>query len=295
MKTKVVIIGSGNIGMDLVYKIKKNPYLEVGLLIGLDNDSPRLAQAKKEGLPVSDKGIEALINNAEAGEIVFDATTAKAHIHHAPIIKNLGKIAIDMTPAGIGTRVVPAFNLEENIDKDNINLVSCGGQAVTPIAWAINQIVDVEYAEVVSASSSKSVGMGTRNNIDEYTQITAKALVEVAKVKRSKAIIILNPAEPPITMHNTIFTIVKDLNPQLKAEIEKSIDDVTKKIQNYVPGYRISTPPQFNFEENLITTMVEVEGAGDYLPKYAGNLDIITQAGIAVAERIAKKLQGKEV
>jgi len=293
LKTKVVIIGSGNVGYDLVVKISKNPYLEVGLLTNL-RYSPGLQRADKLGIPVSDRGIQAFIENPDAGDIVFDATTAKAHLEHAPILRKLGKIAIDLTPAGVGTRVVPAFNLEENLDKDNISLISCGGQAVIPIAWAINQVVKVKYAEIISASASKSVGIGTRDNIDEYTQITARGMVEVAKVQKAKVIIILNPAEPPIAMHNTIFTIIEELDDEIKDKIEKSVRNIEKKIRSYVPGYRISTPPQFSYEDKLVTTMVEVEGAGDSLPRYAGNLDIITQAAVAVGESFAKKLSKGE-
>lgn len=290
---KAVIIGSGNIGMDLMYKVMKSPVLEMGMLIGLRADSPRLAIAEKLGVSVSDNGIQALVDNPEIGKIVFDATTAKAHMKHAPVLKNLGKVTIDMTPSGIGTRVAPAFNLEENLDKDNINLVSCGGQAVIPLVRAVSRVVDVEYAETVNASASRGVGPGTRANVDEYTEITGKSIVEVAKAKTAKALIVINPAEPPIKMHNTVFTVVKELNQEIADKIDKSVRDVIEKIKSYVPGYEMTTPPQFDFERKLVTTMVEIEGAGDYLPKYAGNLDIITQAGIAVAERFAVELGSK--
>ncbi|MFH1227157.1 MAG: acetaldehyde dehydrogenase (acetylating) [Planctomycetota bacterium] len=291
---KVVIIGSGNIGMDLMYKVFKSPVLKMGLLTGLNSDSERLIKAKQLGVPTSDKGIEALIEDPQAGDIVFDATTAKAHLKHAPILKKLGKVVIDMTPAGIGTWVVPAFNLEENLNSDNINLISCGGQAVIPLVTAVSRIVDVEYAEAVNASASRGVGPGTRANVDEYTEITGKGMVKLGKAKTAKAIIVINPAEPPIKMHNTVFCVVKELNEENAPKIEKSIRDVIQKIKSYVPGYEMTTSPQFNFERKLVTVMVEIEGAGDYLPKYAGNLDIITQAGIAVAERFAKEAAAKE-
>jgi acetaldehyde dehydrogenase len=290
---KVVIIGSGNIGMDLMYKVLKSPFLEMGLLIGLNSDSERLIKAKQLGVPTSDQGIRALTDNPQAGDIVFDATTAKAHLEHAPIIKELGKVVIDMTPAGIGTWVVPAFNLEENLDKDNINLVSCGGQAVIPLVTAVSRVVDVEYAEAVNASASRGVGPGTRANVDEYTAITGKSMVQLGRAKTAKALIVINPAEPPIKMHNTVFCVVKKLNNENIPRIGKSIDDVIEKIKSYVPGYEMTTPPQFDPERKLVTVMVEIEGAGDYLPKYAGNLDIITQAGIAVAERFAREAAAK--
>jgi acetaldehyde dehydrogenase len=288
LKTKVVIIGSGNIGMDLMYKVLKNPYLEMGLLIGLNSDSPRLMEANKKGVKTSDKGIQALIDDPDAGEIVFDATTAKAHIKHASVLAELGKKAIDMTPSGVGASVVPALNMEENIEKNNINLISCGGQAVIPIIGAIGQITEVEYAEAVNASGSKSVGPGTRANVDEYTHHTKEAIEKVGGAKKAKSLIVINPAEPPIVMHNTIFTIVKGLDKDMAAKIDAGVKAMVKKIQSYVPGYNMTTPPQFDFERSLVTTMVEIEGAGDYLPKYSGNLDIITQAGIAVAERFSQ-------
>lgn len=289
---KVVIIGSGNIGMDLMYKVFKSPILKMGMLIS-HRESPHLAQARKLGVKTSAKGIQAIVDDPSIGDLVFDATTAKAHLVHAPILKKLGKVVIDLTPAGIGTPVAPAFNLEENLDKDNINLVSCGGQAVIPLVRAISRIVEVEYAEAVNASASVSVGQGTRANVDEYTQITGKSLVEVAKANRGKAIIVINPAEPPIRMHNTVFAIVKELNEDIAEKIRESIIDVVNKIESYVPGYEMTTPPQFDYARRMVTVMVEIQGAGDYLPAYAGNLDIITQAAVAVAERLAKEAAAK--
>ena len=289
-KAKVAIIGSGNIGMDLMYKVLRNPYLEMSLLTGLSNDSPRLQKAKEMGIRTSDQGIQAIIDDPDCCDIVFDATTAKVHAQHAPILKKLRKKAIDMTPAGVGTWVVPAFNMEENLDKDNINLISCGGQAVIPIIGAISRVVEVEYAESVNASGSKSVGPGTRANVDEYTNHTKEAIIKVGGAKTAKAIIVINPAEPPIRMHNTVFCVLKELNQEIAQKIDMAIHNIVTEIQAYVPGYQMTTPPQFDYERNLATVMVEIEGAGDYLPKYSGNLDIITQAGIRVAAAMAERM-----
>jgi acetaldehyde dehydrogenase len=289
-KKKVAVIGSGNIGMDLMYKIMRSPDLEMSLLIGLSNDSPRLKKAEEMGVKTSDKGIQAIIDSPSICDIVFDATTAQVHkSQHAPILKKLGKIAIDMTPAGVGAWVVPAFNMMENLDKDNINLISCGGQAVIPIVGAVSRIVGIEYAETVNASGSKSVGPGTRANVDEYTQHTREAIVKVGKAAKAKSIIVINPAEPPIKMHNTVFCIVEKLDKEIAGRIDSAVRSMIKEIQDYVPGYVMTTEPQFDYGQRKVTVMVEVEGAGDYLPKYAGNLDIITQAAVRVATTIAKK------
>ncbi|BDE86370.1 acetaldehyde dehydrogenase (acetylating) [Intestinimonas massiliensis] len=289
-KAKVAIIGSGNIGMDLMYKVLRNPNLEMSILVGQDVDSPRLQIAADLGIRTSSAGIQAIIDDPDCCDIVFDATTAAVHKMHAPILKQLGKKAIDMTPAGVGALVVPAFNLEENLDADNINLISCGGQAVIPIIGAISRLVPVEYAEAVNASGSKSVGPGTRANVDEYTHHTGDAIRSVGGAKTSKALIVINPADPPIKMHNTIYCILERLDEQLAAKIDKAVHDIVAEIQSYVPGYNMTTPPQFDYERRMVTTMVEIEGAGDYLPKYSGNLDIITQAGVRVAARMAEQM-----
>ena len=288
-KAKVAIIGSGNIGMDLMYKVMRNPYLEMSLMVGLSNDSPRLKLAKDLGIAISDQGIQAIINDPDCCDIVFDATTAKVHVQHAPILKKLGKVAIDMTPAAVGVLVVPTFNLAENIDQDNINLISCGGQAVIPLIGAVSKITDIEYAEAINTTGSKSVGMGTRENVDEYTQETQDAFIQVGHAKTAKAIMVINPAEPPVIMHNTLYLILSELNENTAGKIEQAILNVVEEIKTYVPGYRITTYPQFDYDKKKVTVMVEIEGAGDYLPKYSGNLDIITQAGIRVAEAIAQK------
>lgn len=285
-KAKVAIIGPGNIGMDLMYKVLRNPNLEMSILVGQDVDSPRLQIAADLGIRTSSAGIQAIIDDPDCCDIVFDATTAAVHKMHAPILKQLGKKAIDMTPAGVGALVVPAFNLEENLDADNINLISCSGQAVIPIIGAISRLVPVEYAEAVNAISSKSV----QANVDEYTHHTGDAIRSVGGAKTSKALIVINPADPPIKMHNTIYCVLERLDEQLAAKIDKAVHDIVAEIQSYVPGYNMTTPPQFDYERRMVTTMVEIEGAGDYLPKYSGNLDIITQAGVRVAARMAEQM-----
>ncbi len=292
-KAKVAILGSGNIGMDLMYKVLKNPNLEMSLLTGLSSDSPRLKTVAEMGVAISDRGIKAIEDDPACCDIVFDATTAKAHMEHAPVLKRLGKKVIDMTPAGVGVLVVPAFNMAENLDQDNINLISCGGQAVIPIIGAISRVATVEYAESVNASGSKSVGPGTRANVDEYTHHTSSAMVSVGGAKTAKAIIVINPAEPPIKMHNTIFCVLEKLDSEIAAKIETTVLDMVAEIQSYVPGYNMIMPPQFDEQRRLVTTMVEIEGAGDYLPKYSGNLDIITQAGVKIAAAMACKMQGE--
>ncbi|HEY3424860.1 MAG TPA: acetaldehyde dehydrogenase (acetylating) [Negativicutes bacterium] len=289
-KRKVVIIGSGNIGMDLMYKVRKSSYLEMSLLIGLDADSPRLLKAKELGIAVSDQGIQALIDSPDAGDIVFDATTAYAHKEHAPILRKLGKLAIDLTPASVGAKVLPAYNLEENLDKDNINMVSCGGQALIPIIRAVSDVVDVEYAELLITNSSKSVGPGTRVNMDEFINNTRRAAMELGRAKRVKVIGGINPADPPIKMHNSLYMLLKDLDTDMEKRVEQAINDIIQKIKAYVPGYKVITTPQFDNKKKMVMLQTEVEGAGDYLPSYAGNLDIINQAAIAVAERFAKKM-----
>jgi acetaldehyde dehydrogenase len=289
-KAKVAIIGSGNIGMDLMFKIIRSANLEMSVLTGLSNDSPRLQQAKEMGIMTSDKGIQAITDNPDCCDIVFDATTARVHTEHAPILKKLGKKTIDMTPAGVGAWVVPAFNMEENLDKDNINLISCGGQAVIPIIGAINKVSPVSYAEAVNASGSKSVGPGTRANVDEYTHHTKEAIIKVGGAKAAKSIIVINPADPPIKMHNTIFCVLEQFDDEIKAQIDKAVSSMVLEIQRYVPGYVMTVPPQYNADRRMVTVMVEIEGAGDYLPKYSGNLDIITQAGVRVASAMAERM-----
>ncbi|MDO5688906.1 MAG: acetaldehyde dehydrogenase (acetylating) [Tissierellia bacterium] len=285
-KMKVGIIGPGNIGLDLLYKLKRSPYLYPELIVNI-RESKGIEYAKKMGVNTSIEGIDAIIANQDI-KLVFDCTSASAHQVHAPILREAGKFALDLTPAAIGPYCVPAVNLTEDmLNLDNLNLVTCAGQATVPIVAAINQVADVSYAEIVSSISSKSAGAGTRANIDEFTVTTAKAIRDIGGADDSKVIIILNPAEPPIYMRNTIYTKVK--NPSID-EIQKSVAEMVKRIQSYVPGFSLLLEPILH--EDIVTTMVQVEGLGDYLPVYSGNLDIINTAAVRIAEEYAKKLNG---
>lgn len=284
-KIKVGIIGTGNIGSDLLAKILRSPVLECGIFTGHNPDSEGIKRAKKLGVKTSFESIKYVEKNPRCCDIVFDATSAEAHLYNAPILKKLKKFVIDMTPSRIGKMCIPILNLENSLKENNINMVSCGGQATTPIAKVIMKInPDTEYIEIVSSISSKSAGIGTRNNIDEYTQTTSEALMYFSGVKKAKAIVNLNPADPPILMHNTIYAKIK--NPKIDL-ITQEIKKTVKKIQQYVPGYKLVLEPVF--DNGKLTTMIEVVGRGDYLPIYAGNLDIINCAAIAVAEEYARR------
>nr|MBO2470229.1 acetaldehyde dehydrogenase (acetylating) [Bacillota bacterium] len=289
MPVKVGILGSGNIGTDLMYKILRSSSLELALVAGIDPQSDGLARARDLGIPTSTESIDAILANKEI-QIVFDATSAKAHLRHAPLLKAAGKIAIDLTPASVGDPVVPVVNLNADLPPDNISLITCGAQATVPMVYAVSRVAAVEYAEIVATVASKSAGPGTRANIDEFTQATARALERVGGAKRGKALIILNPAEPPIMMTNTIYALVREAD---EAAIVRSVDEMVAEVQRYVPGYRLKVPPLVEDspigEGKLVTLMIEVEGAGDYLPKYAGNLDIITSAAVRVAEKLAEE------
>ena len=278
------IIGPGNIGLDLMYKIQKRAkHLKLALMVGT-TESQHLPVAAAAGVPVTDQGIDELVRHSEI-KIVFDATLASAHKAHAPKLEAAGMVAIDLTPAAVGGYVCPPVNLNVNLDAMNLNLITCGGQATVPIVAAINAVCPVDYAEIVATIASDSAGMGTRESIDEFTITTAKALRDVGGARRSKAIILLNPAVPPIMMNNTIYCLVDEVDEE---KINRAVDDMIAQVQKYVPGYRLKIPPQY--DDNKVTVMVEVEGAGDYLPVYSGNLDIETSAALEVGERIAMKL-----
>lgn len=284
-KVKVGIIGTGNIGTDILMKIQRSKNLECEIFTGRNPDSKGIAIAKSMGINTSFDSIREIEKNPECCEIVFDATSAKVHEHNAPILKQLNKFVIDLTPSKIGRMCVPAINLKESLNENNVNLITCGGQATIPIAYAISKVhPETKYIEIVASIASKSAGAGTRNNIDEFTQTTKDALTEFTGIKNTKAIMTLNSAEPPIIMRNTVYAIID--NPDI-IDIRKEVMKIVKKIQKYVPGYKIIVEPIF--ENGRVTTTVEVEGLGDYLPKYAGNLDIITCAAIEIAENYSKK------
>lgn len=291
-KVKVAILGSGNIGTDLMIKLGRSDVLELTTVIGIDPDSDGLRQARERGYVTIDTGINGFLERPELADIVFDATSAKAHIRHAKLLKEAGKKVIDMTPAARGPFVVPAVNMGKNIEAENINLITCGGQATIPMVHAVNRVSPVEYAEIVATISSRSAGPGTRANIDEFTETTSRGIEEVGGAKKGKAIIILNPAEPPILMRDTVYALVED-GTMDEAKISESIKEMEKTVQGYVPGYRLRTEPIF--DGNKVTIFIEVEGAGDYLPKYSGNLDIMTAAGVKVAEEFAKNQLAKQL
>ena len=283
-KLKVAIIGSGNIGTDLLLKALRSPHLECGAFIGRNLSSPGMVKALFLGVTVSAEGIDYIVKNPDCCDLVFDATSAKSHLDHAPILKKMNKRAIDLTPAKIGLMSVPCVNLADSLAESNINMVTCGGQASIPVAYAIGQTqTEVDYIEVVSSIASRSAGPATRQNIDEYIKTTEDGLKEFSGATRTKAILNLNPAEPCVDMQVTIFAKIK--NPDI-AKLSGMLEGLVKKIREYVPGYEIILGPIV--ENDRIVVMVRVRGLGDYLPAYAGNLDIINCAAIAMAEEYAK-------
>ncbi|WP_416955404.1 acetaldehyde dehydrogenase (acetylating) [Streptomyces sp. Agncl-13] len=307
-KTKVAVIGSGNIGTDLMIKVLRlSDTLEMAAMVGIDPDSDGLARAARLKVPTTHEGVDGLIRmeGFDDIEIVFDATSAKAHVENAKRLAPYGKRLVDLTPAAIGPYVVPPVNLDEHLanDVDNLNLVTCGGQATIPIVHAVSRITPVPYAEIVASIASKSAGPGTRANIDEFTETTSAAIEKVGGARRGKAIIVLNPAEPPLIMRDTVYCLIGDADhEQVRASVEGMVDAVAE----YVPGYRLKQQVQFTpipagdpvhtlftGDVSEVTTRVsvflEVEGAAHYLPAYAGNLDIMTSAALRVAERIAQR------
>jgi len=289
-KIKAAIIGSGNIGTDLMYKLERSSVIELTAMIGIDPDSEGLKRAEEKGYKVFSNGVQGIIENPDMAEIFFDATSAKAHIHHAKVLKELGKLAIDLTPAAIGPFFSPAVSSgETSLDIDNVNMITCGGQATIPIVHAINQVADVTYGEIVATISSLSAGPGTRANIDEFTITTRRGIEEVGGADKGKALIILNPADPPILMRDTVYCEVKNMD---EPAILKSIVEMVEKVKEYVPGYRLRQDPMF--DGNRVTVLIEVEGAGDYFPEYAGNLDIMTAAATRVAEDFATQMLKKK-
>jgi acetaldehyde dehydrogenase len=303
-KSKVAIVGSGNIGTDLMIKIMRtSSTLEMGAMVGIDPESDGLSRAKSMSVATTHEGLDGLAAMPEWKDIVlvFDATSAGAHKNNAALCETANKIIIDLTPAAIGPYVVPVVNMDQHLDANNINMVTCGGQATIPMVHAVNRIAHVQYAEIVASISSKSAGPGTRANIDEFTETTSKGLEVVGGAEQGKAIIVLNPAEPPLVMRDTVYTLSDDVD---QAKIVQSVNDMVKEVQSYVPGYRLKQEVQFerfgsnnplhipgrgDFEGIKSSIFLEVEGAGHYLPKYAGNLDIMTSAALRTAERVIER------
>lgn len=284
-KTRIAIIGSGNIGTDLLVKVMRSQHLTCTLFAGRNFNSAGMKRASQLGVPISDRGIEAIVADPSICEVVFDATSAHAHIEHWAVLEKLGKTVIDMTPAKLGEFCIPAINAQACLDTGtrNINMITCGGQSSIPIANAISQNhPGIEYIEVASSIASRSAGPATRANLDEYIETTEKALQRFTGAKRAKAILILNPANPPIDMQTTIYA--KIANPDLPA-IRASVETMVELLKTYVPGYQLIVPPIM--EGGRVVTTIKVMGNGDYLPRYAGNLDIINCAAVAMAEMIA--------
>lgn len=295
---KAAILGTGNIGSDLMFKLLKNPgRLELALFAGIDPASDGLARARSLGVPVSDRGIDAVLADPEI-KIVFDATSARAHLRHAPALAAAGRIAIDLTPAARGPYVVPSANLRAHLEAPNVNLITCGGQATIPLVHAVSRVTPVAYAEIVSTVASLSAGPGTRQNIDEFTFTTARGLEALGGAQTAKAIIILNPADPPILMRNTIYVMpAGDFD---EAAVTASVERMAAEVRDYVPGYRLKGEPVFDTvntpsgPRRSLTLLLEVTGAGDYLPKYAGNLDIMTASACRVAQVFAENLSASQ-
>jgi acetaldehyde dehydrogenase (acetylating) len=291
VKTNVAILGTGNIGCDLLAKIERNPYLHCTLFAGRNLKSDGMQFAVDRGIKCSDLSIRAIEEAPDCADIVFDATTAAYHHIHAPILHKLGKYTIDLTPSKIGKMCVPILNKWECLSVPNINLITCGGQATIPMIKAIKDVCPkIEYVEIVASISSKSAGPGTRQNIDEFTQTTKNAIASLCGIEKTKAIIVLNPADPPIMMHNTIYIKVDSPNMEM---IQGAVSGTEALMQQIVPGYRVTCGPLY--ENGRLIIMIEVIGLGDYLPIYSGNLDIITCAAVNMAEAKAKEMQGVDL
>jgi acetaldehyde dehydrogenase len=288
------VVGTGNIGTDLMAKLLRSPSLELRAMVGIDPASEGLARARSHGIEATSDGVDWLLRRADGIAVVFEATSARIHAEHAPRYREAGIRAVDLTPAGVGPPVVPPVNLDEHLGEWNVNLITCGGQATVPIVAAVSRRTRVPYAEIVSTVASRSAGPGTRQNIDEFTRKTSQGLVDIGGAELGKAIIVLNPAEPPILMRNTVYCGIPDGAD--REAIAASIGDMVAEVAAYVPGYRLKSPPVF--DEGPFATpggevparviaLLEVEGAADYLPAYAGNLDIMTSAAVRVGEAIA--------
>jgi acetaldehyde dehydrogenase (acetylating) len=276
---RVVIIGSGNIGSDLMAKVGRSTAVELVGMAGIDPDSPGLARAAEAGIATSSVGLEDLLTRVDDVDLAFDATSAYAHAEHAKLLADRGIASVDLTPAALGPAVIPAVNLDSHRDAPDVNLVTCGAQATVPVVAAIASAAEVPYAEIVSTISARSAGPGTRANIDEFTESTARSLELVGGAERGKAIILLNPADPPVLMRNAIYADIPGADHEA---VIAAVDEVVATVSGYVPGYRLTAPTNINGD--VVTVLLEVEGAGDYLPEFAGNLDIMTSAAVRVAE-----------
>ena len=289
-KIKCALIGPGNIGTDLLYKLQRSEVLEPVWMVGVDPTSEGLKRARELGLKVTDQGVVGLLPHimADGVQIAFDATSAYAHAENSRKMNELGVLMIDLTPAAIGPYCVPPVNLKAHVGSGemNVNMVTCGGQATIPLVAAIARVQPVAYGEIIATVSSKSAGPGTRKNIDEFTRTTAGAVEKIGGAKRGKAIIIINPAEPPLIMRDTVHCLTETTPDQ--ARITESIQAMVKEVQKYVPGYKLVNGPVF--DGNRVSVFMEVEGLGDFLPKYAGNLDIMTAAAARTAEMFAEEI-----
>jgi acetaldehyde dehydrogenase len=299
MGLRCAIIGSGNIGTDLMMKVRRSGQLELAALVGIDPASDGLARARGLGVEATPDGIRWVADHRDRVDLVLDATSAHVHVRHAALLAELGIPVIDLTPAARGPKVIPTVNLADHLDAPNLNMVTCGGQATTPIVAAVSRAAEVPYAEMVSTVASASAGPGTRQNIDEFTRTTARALEEIGGAAHGKAIIILNPADPPILMRNTVFCALPE-GTDHQAVLD-SVQRMVADVAAYVPGYRLKNRPVIEegpFDTpggtvpHRVVVLLEVEGAGDYLPSYAGNLDIMTAAAVRVAEAKAQRLAG---
>jgi acetaldehyde dehydrogenase len=302
MTVAVAIIGSGNIGTDLMFKVERlSGILHVAAMVGIDENSDGLARARRMGIATTHEGIDGLLAMPEFDdiEIVFDATSAGAHRRNYELVRRHGKTMVDLTPAAIGPYVVPSVNLDAHLAADNINMVTCGGQATVPIVAAVSAVTPVAYGEIVASIASKSAGPGTRANIDEFTETTSAAIESVGGAERGKAVIVLNPADPPLVMRDTVFCLVEEAD---EAAITASVEAMVAEVQHYVPGYRLKQAVQYDevdhafvpalgrpFRGTKVSVFLEVTGAGHYLPDYAGNLDIMTSAAMRAAERLVSR------